>query len=99
MSKGGHLSIPHPGKFPIMCYTYDTILIMPTCSRHLLNLKKVLQYSSISTGLVINFSKPSLIPINLNAQKSYDLYKIFSCAVISLPFTYLELQLGATNPP
>jgi hypothetical protein len=74
------------GDYPIVQYTDDTLLIMPAEESQLLNLKNILGAYSVSTGLKVNYSKSSIIPIN----------SVLGCRVCSIPFTYLGLPLGTT---
>jgi hypothetical protein len=51
-----------------------------------------------STGLRVNFSKSSILPINVPPEKMAILAGTFGCQIGSLPFTYLGLPLGTTKP-
>ena len=84
--------------YPIIQYADDTLLIMPACTEQLRRLKILLDKFSSSTGLKVNYCKSSLIPINLDHEKSSDLAQVIGCKVESLPFTYLGLPLGTTRP-
>jgi hypothetical protein len=50
-------------------------------------------YEMVS-GLKVNYSKFSIIPIYVNDEK----IKILDCKIGSLPFTYLGLPLGISQP-
>ena len=84
--------------YPIIQYADDTLLIVPACTDQLRRLKVILDKFSLSTGLNINFSKSSMVPINVDQVKSTDLALILGCKVEVLPFTYLGLPLGTTRP-
>lgn len=92
------LPIPREGLCPIIQYADDTILVLLDEDGQLLHLKEILQHYATSTGLKINFHKSNLIPINLSADRASELAEIFGCVVASMPFTYLGLPLGTTQP-
>lgn len=98
----GNLSPPfrhHPDTpFPIIQYADDTLLIMQACENQLLHLKDILQGFATSTGLVVNFHKSCIVPINLDQVKASSLANSFGCMVGTFPFTYLGLPMGLTKP-
>jgi hypothetical protein len=55
-------------------------------------------FFSDSTGLKINFQKSFLVPINTDADKALHLSNTIDCKVGSMPFIYLGLPLGTTQP-
>jgi hypothetical protein len=71
---------------------------MPTEESHLLNLKNILGAFSVFTGLKVNFSNSSIVPINVDHRKKDSLASVLDCQVGSMPFTYLALPLGTTRP-
>jgi hypothetical protein len=71
---------------------------MPAVESQLVNLKNILSTFSASTGLKVNYSKSSIIPINVEPEKMDFLATVFGCQVGSMPFTYLGLPLGTTRP-
>ena len=71
---------------------------MPVDADQIIHLKYLLNLFSLSTGLFVNFSKSSMIPINIDQQTVSELADSFGCKVESLPFTYLGLPLGTTKP-
>jgi hypothetical protein len=81
--------------FPIIQYADDTILIMQAEDRLAL-LKRILHNITLSSGLVVNFHKSCLVPINVSPEKACSLAQAFGCEVGSFPFTYLGLPLGLT---
>jgi hypothetical protein len=85
-------------KYPIVQYAYDTLMIMPAHNQQLIYLKEVLQIFSQSTGLHVNFHKTTLVPINIDSERTNDLADLFGCKVESLPFAYLGLSMGTTRP-
>jgi hypothetical protein len=84
--------------FPIIHYADDTLLIMEACPRQLIALKALLNTFAESTGLKVNYSKSSMVPINISAQRLDHLASTFQCATGHLPFTYLGLSLGLKKP-
>lgn len=68
--------ISHPisynfgGDYPIVQYADDTLLILPADANVLFKFKGILRSFTDSTGLKVNFHKSSLVPININAEKT-----------------------------
>ena len=97
----GHLKIPvlqSTNDFPIVQYADDTLLLMQADPSQLIHLKNLLNLFAESTGLLVNFNKSFMIPINVSHSKMLDLANVFGCQVGSLPFTYLGLPMGTTKP-
>lgn len=94
-----HLPIPQPNNdFPVVQYADDTLLIMQADAKQLFCLKAILNSFAASTGLKVNFSKSSMVPINVSEEKMRVLASTFGCQIGCLPFTYLGLPLGTTKP-
>jgi hypothetical protein len=98
----GNLLPPFPQRtdapFPIIQYADDTILIMQADEDQLALLKRILHNITLSSGLVVNFHKSCLVPINVSPKKACSLAQAFGCVVGSFPFTYLGLPLVLTKP-
>ena len=98
----GHLVPPFPQSaedpFPIIQYADDTILVMQGYETQLLHLKEILHRIAISTGLVVNYHKSCLLPINKSQEKAAQLASAFGCLIGTFPFTYLGLPMGLTKP-
>jgi hypothetical protein len=62
-------------------------------------LKEVLDALAVATGLAINFSKSTFMPINIDADLASSLAGILGCAMESFPQTYLGLPLSNTKLP
>jgi len=92
------LSDTFGGNFPIVQYADDTLLILPGDARTLFNLKCLLRSFSHFSGLHVNFGKSFSVPINLTNEKAIHLARTFGCSIGTMPFTYLGLPLGTTNP-
>lgn len=86
------------GDYPVVQYADDTLIIMPAEEQQLLNLKEILDTYAASTGLKVNFSKSSLVPINIESDRANLLAAAIGCKVGAMPFTYLGLPLGTTRP-
>jgi hypothetical protein len=65
----------------------------------LICLKAILNTFADSTGLKVNYSKSSLMPINMDGTRLSHFANTILCKTGSLPFTYLGLPLGITKPP
>jgi hypothetical protein len=98
----GNLHPPFPQRsenpFPIIQYADDTIIIMQGCDSQLTILKDILNKISVSSGLIVNFHKSCLVPINISSERANSLAQSFGCIVGSFPFTYLGLPMGLTKP-
>jgi hypothetical protein len=84
--------------FPIIQYADDTILIMQADKDQLALLKSLLHIITLSSGLVVNFHKSCLVPINVSSEKACSLAQAFGCVVGTFPSTYLALLLGLRKP-
>jgi hypothetical protein len=84
--------------FPIVQYVDDTLLIMQADAAQLQSLKEILQLFADSTGLRVNYSKSSMIPINVSDEDMTTLASGFGCQKGTMPFTYLGLPMGTTKP-
>jgi hypothetical protein len=95
-----HLPIPandHAG-FPVIQYADDTIILMKADQRQLLCLKAILETFAQSTGLRVNYSKSSMVPLNMSQDKAEIMTGVFGCKMQEMPFTYLGLSMGTTKP-
>jgi hypothetical protein len=84
--------------FPIIQYDDDTILIMQANEDQLSFLKDAVHIITLSSGLVVNFHKSCLVPINISSERASSLAQVFGCNIGSIPFTYLGLPMGLTKP-
>jgi hypothetical protein len=71
--------------FPILQYVDDMLLVMEVSQKQLLFLKGLLNTYAMETGLKVNYTKSSIIPINVNADKMRILSGIFICQIGTLP--------------
>jgi retron-type reverse transcriptase len=84
--------------FPIVQYADDTLLVLEACPTQINHLKNILNTFSASTGLLVNYNKSMMVPLNISEGKLELLSSVFGCQKGSLPFTYLGLPLGTTRP-
>jgi hypothetical protein len=68
------------------------------CKLHLIAWKNLVEQFAQATGLRMNYSKSSLMPISLTDQRLQELADTFGCVVGRLLFSYLGLSLGTTKP-
>ena len=83
--------------FPIVQYAYDTLLLFQADANQLVYLKALLHTFAASTGLHVNYSKSSMIPINMSEERTRHLAATFGCSIGSMPFTYLGLPMGTED--
>jgi hypothetical protein len=84
--------------YPIVQYADDTLLFMEASFEQLQVLKSTLLLFQQATGLKVNFHKSCLVPINIDLNYGTCLAELFVCSVGKMPFTYLGLPLGTTQP-
>jgi hypothetical protein len=84
--------------YPILQYANDTLFILAADALQLFVLKGLLRSFTDSIGLRVNFSKSSLVPINISDDKAQHLAMTIGCSIASMPFTSLGLPLGTTRP-
>ena len=85
-------------RYPIIQYADDTLIIMPADPTQLIKMREILEIFSSFTGLKVNYSKSSIVPININETIARDLANIIGCKKENMPFTYLGLPMGSTKP-
>jgi retron-type reverse transcriptase len=97
----GRLLPPFPQNpdmpFPIVQYADDTILILHASESQLGVLKDVLRKIELSSGLIVNYHKSCLLPINIDNDKAGELANIFGCSVGVFPSPTLDCQWGLLN--
>jgi hypothetical protein len=67
---GGSLSAPIPvrGKYPIIQYADDTIIVLHAIRSELEKFREILQNYAAFSGLKVNYHKSFIIPINLQRR-------------------------------
>ncbi|EOY19749.1 Uncharacterized protein TCM_045057 [Theobroma cacao] len=78
-------------------FVNDTIIFMHADTQGALNLKWMLHYFELASGLHINFQKLSAFLIGISNSLGNELSALLHCKVGSLPLSYLGIPLGA-NP-
>jgi hypothetical protein len=71
---------------------------VPAYFGQLAALKSLLVNFTATTGLVVNFHKSCMLPINVSDEEIQQLAAYFGCIVGTFPFTYLGLPMGTTRP-
>lgn len=79
--------------FPILKYADDTLLIMEASQQQLFSLKAMIHIYDMVVGLKVNYTKSSIIPINVTPDKVKLLAGTLNYHIDSLPFTYLSSAL------
>jgi hypothetical protein len=75
-------------------YAYDTILFMDKDVNHAENLKWILTYCELMSGMRVNYHKSELIPINCeDEEERLRFASIFGCPVGDFPIKYLGIPL------
>ena len=95
------LTLPIPTSsrdYLIVQYADDTLIVLPAVDNQLIAFKEMLEVFAQSTGLRVNFSKSSFIPINLSEDEGRHVAALLGCDVGSMPFTYLGLPMGTSRP-
>src|SRR4051812_42394525 len=95
------LSLPiptHDPNYPIFQYADDTIMVVPDEAAQLLAIKNMLIDFHASTGLKVNFTKSSTIPLKVSDEMTASLAEVFGCSIGQMPFTYLGLPMGTSKP-
>jgi hypothetical protein len=92
------LHCPACPDYPVIQYADDTLVILQADAPQLICLKAILNSFADSTGLKVNYSKSSLMPINMDSTRLAHFANTIQCKTGTLPFTYLGLPLGITKP-
>uniref|UniRef100_A0A8R7V5F8 Reverse transcriptase domain-containing protein n=1 Tax=Triticum urartu TaxID=4572 RepID=A0A8R7V5F8_TRIUA len=84
---------------PVLQYADDTLIIVkasPDATKHL---KAILDDFAAATGLQINFSKTTFIPLNVTPGEAATLAADLATDIASFPQTYLDLPLSPHKLP
>ena len=91
-------ALKHPlgvdGFFPVLQYADDTLLLLQGDVQQAQVIKRVLHVFSGFTGLRINFSKSTFVPICMDQATCQEVAPIFQCPVSSFQCIYLGLPLS-----
>lgn len=81
-------------KLPLLQYVDDAIFFFRKGIKDTITLKTILRCFELVTGLKVNFSKSSLVSINVDQRDCLSCARILNCNTMSFPFTYLGLPVG-----
>ncbi|KAK8450627.1 hypothetical protein SEVIR_6G062701v4 [Setaria viridis] len=97
----GDGGIRHPlveGSCPVLQYADDTLLLVRAELSDIRRLKRVLDSFAAATGLKINFTKSTAVPMNVSQRILPRLIRILGCKLESFPQVYLGLPLSNRKP-
>uniref|UniRef100_A0A8R7QPU5 Reverse transcriptase domain-containing protein n=1 Tax=Triticum urartu TaxID=4572 RepID=A0A8R7QPU5_TRIUA len=83
----------------ILQYADDTLIIAHASTTAARKLKQLLDDFALATGLCINFSKTTFVPMNVDDTTASSIAQIFGCTTSGFPQTYLGLPLSPTKLP
>jgi hypothetical protein len=78
----------------VLQYADDTLIILRAVPGAAERLKKILDDFANATGLIINFSKSTLVPMTVDAETLASATAVLGCSVEGFPQTYLGLPLS-----
>ncbi|CAN6363406.1 unnamed protein product [Urochloa humidicola] len=81
-------------EWPVIQYADDMLIDIRIEEPQVHHLKFVLDEFAAATGLAINYSKSSFVPIHVDDGCATHLAGILGCAMASFPQTYLGLPLS-----
>ena len=93
-----HLPLPMEGKYPVVQYADDTLVVLPADPVQLQTCKELLDLFASITGLKDNYHKSNMTPINISEDEATSLAQLMDCKIATMPFTYLGLPMGTTRP-
>ena len=78
----------------ILQFADDTLCFLPALEQEVIIFARILRCFEVISGLKINYSKSSLIGIDVPSSFTNHCAGIFNCKVSSLPITYLGVPLS-----
>jgi hypothetical protein len=78
---------------PVLQYADDTLIIFRASVAAAARAKHILDQFALATGLVINFTKSTMVPMHCDADLIEDMQRALGCRVEGFPQTYLGLPL------
>jgi hypothetical protein len=78
-------------------YADDTLFIGEASMGNLWSLKAILRSFELASGLKVNFSKSSIIGVNVSTEFLGVAERFLHYKIGSVPFTYLGLPVGANH--
>lgn len=79
---------------PVLQYADDTLLLLRADPQDVMQLKEILDMFSTATGLTINYSKSTLVPMHINEEDIPQYINTLGCNLEGFPQTYLGLPLS-----
>ena len=92
-----HSNIRHPavdGPCPVLQYADDTLLLVRAEIVDIRRLKVTLDSFAMATGLKINYSKSTLVPMHVPQDRLERIVRLLQCQQASFPQVYLGLPLS-----
>lgn len=93
----GFLSGTNKVEISLLQYTDDTIFFGKATMENVRAIKAILRAFELASGLKINFAKSSCGAFGVSDQWISDAANYLHCSLMSFPFTYLDIPIGA-NP-
>ena len=81
----------------ILQYADDTLFIGEASMQNVKTIKSILRVFELASGHKINYAKSSFGTVGKSQQWTMQAAKYLNCKILSLPFTYLGIPIGA-NP-
>jgi hypothetical protein len=81
----------------VLQYADDTLIILRAETGAAERLKGILDDFAAATGLVINFSKSTLVPMSMDPELLSSAAQVLGCVVEGFPQTYLGLPLSCNK--
>jgi hypothetical protein len=80
-------------------YKDDTLILIQGCPDQARILKEILDAFSATSGLAINYTKSTFVPLNLDLEEKTPISSILGCPIASFPQTYLGLPFSDSKLP
>lgn len=82
----------------VMQYADDTALIAKADISTLISLKLVIRLFTLVSGLKVNFTKSSFVPLNIAQPDVVWIQSVLGCSCTEFPVTYLGMPLTIKRP-
>ncbi|CAN6353500.1 unnamed protein product [Urochloa humidicola] len=82
---------------PVLQYADDTLMVVRADADDVIRLRQLLDLFLSATGLQINFSKSTAVPMHVPAPRLRRLLQVLQCQQASFPQVYLGLPLSHTK--
>ena len=82
----------------LLQYADDTIFLGEATMENVRAIKAILRAFELASGLNINFAKSSYGTFGVSDQWTYGASNYLNCRLMSFPFTYLGIPIGAKIP-